>query len=119
MVDEDKLDMIHNAVAVGMAKEDAYALAALTPEEIQALDDDPFAQREIVSINKGLEFKLLTDMANVVHKQAIEGDHRAIAWSLEHLYPRYSNKPTQDLPQIHIHTTSQNDYDNVEIHEEE
>lgn len=118
MVAKEKIDMIHNAISVGMSKEDAYLFAGLLPREINEVEEDEQNQRDFAQLSHRHEYILLNKLDTVVNIQEENGDHRAIVWELEHLFPRYSGKPINELPAIHIHTST-NDNPNVEIHTEE
>lgn len=114
----DKEDKIHNALIVGMALEDAYIYAGLTPQEIEAAAEDTILQTKWHSIIKGYEFSLLKRMNDISQKQAKVGRETATTWMLEHEFPRYSGKPMSDLPPIHLHidNTDPADMDTVDIH---
>lgn len=114
----DKEDKIHNALIVGMALEDAYIYAGLTPQEIEAASEDTVLQTKWHSIIKGYEFSLLKRMNDISQKQAKVGRETATTWMLEHEFPRYSGKPMSDLPPIHLHidNTDPADMDTVDIH---
>lgn len=114
----DKEDKIHNALIVGMALEDAYIYAGLTPQEIEAAAEDVVLQTKWHSIIKGYEFTLLKRMNDISQKQAKVGRETATTWMLEHEFPRYSGKPMSDLPPIHLHidNTDPADMDTVDIH---
>lgn len=114
----DKEDKIHNALIVGMALEDAYIYAGLTPQEIEAASEDTILQTKWHSIIKGYEFSLLKRMNDISQKQAKVGRETATTWMLEHEFPRYSGKPMSDLPPIHLHidNTDPADMDTVDIH---
>lgn len=114
----DKGDKIHNALIVGMALEDAYIYAGLTPQEIEAASEDTVLQTKWHSIIKGYEFSLLKRMNDISQKQAKVGRETATTWMLEHEFPRYSGKPMSDLPPIHLHIDNIDpaDMDTVDIH---
>ena len=113
----DKQDKIHNALIIGMALEDAYIYAGLTPQEIEAVTEDIQLQTKWHSIIKGYEFSLLKRMNDVSQKQAKVGRETATTWMLEHMFPRYSGKPMNDMPDIHLHIdgTDPANYDTVTI----
>lgn len=113
----DKLDKIHNALVIGMALDDAYIYAGLTPQEIEAAAEDVQLQAKWHSIIKEYEFGLLKRMNDISQKQAKVGRESATTWMLEHMFPRYSGKPMTDLPDIHLHIdgTDPADYDTVMI----
>lgn len=114
----DKEDKIHNALIIGMALEDAYIYAGLTPQEIEAVGEDTALQTKWHSIIKGYEFTLLKRMNEISQKQAKVGRETATTWMLEHEFPRYSGKPMNDMPPIHLHIDAADPatYDTVEIH---
>lgn len=113
----DKLDRIHNALVIGMALDDAYIYAGLTPQEIEAVAEDIQLQSKWHSIIKEYEFGLLDRMNDISRKQAKVGRESATTWMLEHLFPRYSGRPMTDLPDIHLHIdgTDPANYDTVTI----
>lgn len=113
----EKQDKIHNALIVGMALEDAYIYAGLTPQEIEAVSEDADLQIKWHSIIKGYEFSLLKRMNDISAKQAKVGRETATTWMLEHEFPRYSGKPMNDMPDIHLHIdgTDPANYDTVII----
>lgn len=114
----DKEDKIHNALIIGMALEDAYIYAGLTPQEIEAVTEDDKLQLKWHQIIKGYEFSLLKRMNDISQKQAKVGRETATTWMLEHEFPRYSGKPMNDMPPIHLHIDAADpaDYDTVDIH---
>jgi hypothetical protein len=113
----DKEDKIHNALIIGMALEDAYIFAGLTPQEIEAVSEDEHLQLKWRQIIKGYEFSLLKRMNDISQKQAKVGRETATTWMLEHEFPRYSGKPMNDMPDIHLHIdgTDPANYDTVTI----
>lgn len=113
----DKEDKIHNALIVGMALEDAYIYAGLTPQEIEAASEDTVLQTKWHSIIKGYEFSLLKRMNDISQKQVKVGRETATTWMLEHMFPRYSGKPMNDMPPIHLHIDAADpaNYDTVTI----
>ena len=114
----DKEDKIHNALIIGMALEAAYIYAGLTPQEIEAVAEDPRLQVKWHQIIKGYEFTLLKRMDDISQKQAKVGRETATTWMLEHEFPRYSGKPMNEHPPIHLHidATDPADLDTVDIH---
>jgi len=114
----EKEDKIHNALIIGMALEDAYIYAGLTPQEIEAVTEDTALQVKWHQIIKGYEFSLLKRMNEISQKQAKVGRETATTWMLEHEFPRYSGKPMNDMPPIHLHIdgTDPANYDTVDIH---
>lgn len=117
MISQDKRDKIYNALIIGMALEDAYIYAGLTPTEIERVSNDDTLQAEWRSIIKSFEFSLLTRLDEVSKKQARMGKEAATTWMLEKMFPRYSGKPQGDVGTININITPQTDDDDcVEIH---
>ena len=114
----DKEDKIHNALIIGMALEDAYIYAGLTPQEIEVVSEDLQLQTKWHQIIKGYEFSLLKRMNDISQKQAKVGRETATTWMLEHEFPRYSGKPMNEHPPIHLHidATDPAKLDTVEIH---
>lgn len=100
-----------------MAYEDAILFAGFTESDIAAAADDEELQHSIAYYTKMLEFQLLGKLNEVVDKQVHMGRETALTWWLEHLNPRYSNKPTGTLPDLHIHLadTDPADLDTVSI----
>lgn len=113
----DKQDKIHNALIIGMALDDAYIFAGLTPQEIEAVAEDTQLQTKWHSIIKEYEFGLLKRMNDISQKQAKVGRETATTWMLEHMFPRYSGKPMSDMPDIHLHIDGADpaNYDTVMI----
>lgn len=103
LITTDKEDKIHNALIIGMALEDAYIYAGLTPQEIEAVSEDTDLQIKWHQIIKEYEFSLLRRMGDISQKQAKVGRETATTWMLEHMFPRYSGKPMNDMPDIHLH----------------
>ena len=99
----DKEDKIHNALLVGIALEDAYIYAGLTAQEIEAVAEDTGLQLKWHRIIKEYEFGLLKRMNDISQKQAKVGRETATTWMLEHMFPRYSGKPMNEHPPIHLH----------------
>ena len=117
LITTEKQDKIHNALIIGMALEDAYIFAGLTPQEIEAVSEDTELQIKWRSIIKGYEFSLLKRMNDISAKQAKVGRETATVWMLEHEFPRYSGKPMNDMPDIHLHIDGADpaNYDTVKI----
>jgi len=113
----EKQDKIHNALIVGMALEDAYIFAGLTPQEIEAVSEDITLQTRWHQIIKEFEFGLVKRMGDISQKQAKVGRETATTWMLEHMFPRYSGKPMNDMPDIHLHIDGADpaNYDTVTI----
>lgn len=104
-----------------MAYEDAILFAGFTETDIAEAADDEELQHSIAYYTKRLEFQLLGKLNEVVDKQVHMGKETALTWWLEHLNPRYSNKPTGTLPDLHIHLadTDPADLDTVSINNAE
>ena len=113
-----KEDKIHNALIIGMALEDAYIYAGLTPQEIEAVAEDAQLQTRWHQMIKEYEFTLVKRMNDISQKQAKVGREAATTWMLEHMFPRYSGKPMNEHPPIHLHidATDPADLDTVDIH---
>ena len=88
---------------VGIALEDAYIFAGLTAQEIEAVAEDTELQLKWHRIIKEYEYDLLKRMNDISQKQAKVGRETATTWMLEHMFPRYSGKPMNDMPDIHLH----------------
>ena len=114
----DKMDKIHNALMIGIALEDAYIFAGLTAQEIEAVAEDTTLQVKWHQMIKEYEFSLLKRMNDISAKQAKVGRETATTWMLEHMFPRYSGKPMNEHPPIHLHidATDPANLDTVEIH---
>lgn len=112
-----KEDRIYNALVIGMALEDAYIYAGLTPKEIEAVAEDTEHQVKWKQLTKEFEFGLLTRMDEVSQKQARLGREQATTWMLEHMFPRYSGKPQNEGGEVHLHFNDVDPatYDTVEI----
>ena len=117
MITQDKRDKIYNALLIGMALEDAYIYAGLTADEIVQVNEDTKLQAEWHQLIKSFEFSLLSDLQDVIRKQAKMGKEAALTWSLEKMFPCYSGKPQGDVGTINIHIQNQSDDDDcVELH---
>lgn len=112
-----KEDKIYNALVIGMALEDAYIYAGLTPSEIEGLAEDTEHQIKWKQLTKEFEFGLLNRMSEVSQKQAKMGREQATTWMLEHMFPRYSGKPQNEGGEVHLHFNNVDpvEYDTVEI----
>jgi hypothetical protein len=97
---EAQHDAVYNAIAVGMAIEDAYMYAGLSPQETLEASEDPALQTELTRYTKQLEYSLLDNMRVASRTQVANGKHEATAWLLERLYPRYSQKAQGDIGRI-------------------
>lgn len=112
-----KEDKIYNALVIGMALEDAYIYAGLTPAEIEAVAEDTTLQLKWRQLTKEFEFGLLNRMVEISQKQAKLGREQATTWMLEHMFPRYSGKPQNEGGEVHLHFNNVDPatYDTVEI----
>lgn len=117
MVDRAKLDKVYNALVVGMAIDDAYIYAGLTPDEIAEVSVSTQLQQRWSEVQKSHEFFLLGKLGDVIDKQARMGKEGAVTWALEHMYARYGGKG-QGGGDVHIHMSDSDpgDFDTVEIH---
>jgi len=102
MIDQDKLDQIHNALIIGMSLEDAYCYAGLSPDEIVELSEDTVQQQLFAQKIRTLEYTLLDNMRIGALRQLAMGDTRATQWLLEHIYPRYTKNASVDQVPINI-----------------
>lgn len=114
---QQKEDKIYNALVIGMALEDAYIYAGLTPSEIEAVAEDVDHQVKWRQLTKEFEFGLLNRMVEISQKQAKMGREQATTWMLEHMFPRYSGKPQNEGGEVHLHFNNVDpvEYDTVEI----
>lgn len=114
---QQKEDKIYNALVIGMALEDAYIYAGLTPSEIEAVAEDVDHQVKWRQLTKEFEFGLLNRMSEISQKQAKMGREQATTWMLEHMFPRYSGKPQNEGGEVHLHFNNVDpvEYDTVEI----
>lgn len=114
---QQKEDKIYNALVIGMALEDAYIYAGLTPSEIESLSEDTEHQLKWKRITKEFEYSLLNRMQEVSIKQAKLGREQATTWMLEHMFPRYSGKPQNEGGEVHLHFSNVDPatYDTVEV----
>lgn len=103
MIPGFKKDKIYNALITGMALEDAYIYAGLSPAEIEAVSEDEELQREFHEQIKSFEFVLLNRINDISQKQVRMGKEAATTWMLEHMFPRYSGKPQAEGGQVHLH----------------
>ena len=102
MITQDKVDNILNALMTGMALEDAYVFASLTPAEITEATENEEYQTQVAAASKQYEYGLLTKLNTVIDKQRNMGKEGAITWALEHMYPRYTSKNPGDGQPITI-----------------
>lgn len=118
MITDNKLTAIENALRVGMALEDALALAGLTPKDIAVVMEDEALQMKFSVIRRQHEYSLLNKMADVIDTQVRMGKEAGIIWMLERINPRWSGKPQDEKQSIHLHFKDEDpaDYDTVVIH---
>ena len=103
MISKVKQDLIYNALLVGMDLKDAYIFAGLTETEILDASEDQTLQAQWAQQTKRYEYDLLEKLGEVIDKQVRMGKENAITWMLEHTNPRYSGKPQNELPDLHLH----------------
>lgn len=117
LLTQAKEDKIYNALVIGMALDDAYIYAGLTPSEIEEVTEDAEHQLKWKRITKEFEYGLLNRMNEVSIKQAKLGREQATTWMLEHMFPRYSGKPQNEGGEVHLHFNNVDPatYDTVEI----
>lgn len=113
----EKEDKIYNALIIGMALEDAYIYAGLTPQEIEKVVEDDYYQQKWRQLTKDFEYNLLNRLVSISEKQAKMGRETATTWMLEHMFPRYSGKPQNEGGEVHLHFNDVDPatYDTVEI----
>lgn len=113
----EKEDKIYNALIIGMALEDAYIYAGLTPQEIEKVVEDDYYQQKWRQITKDFEYTLLNRLVSISEKQSKMGREAATTWMLEHMFPRYSGKPQNEGGEVHLHFNDIDPvtYDTVEI----
>jgi hypothetical protein len=119
MISRDKKDLVYNALLVGMELHDAYIFAGMSESEILEASEDVEFQATCAKNSKVLEYTMLEKLNEVIEKQVHMGKENAITWVLEHTNPRYSGKPQNTMPDIHLHIDSADPatYDNVTIKE--
>lgn len=119
MISRDKKDLVYNALLVGMELHDAYIFAGMSESEILEASEDVEFQATCSKNSKVLEYTMLEKLNEVIEKQVHMGKENAITWVLEHTNPRYSGKPQNTMPDIHLHIDSADPatYDNVTIKE--
>ena len=113
----EKEDKTYNALIIGMALEDAYIYAGLTPQEIEKVVEDDYYQQKWRQLTKDFEYGLLSRLVSISEKQAKMGREAATTWMLEHMFPRYSGKPQNEGGEVHLHFNDVDPatYDTVEI----
>ena len=118
MVSSHKLDLIHNALLIGMSLDDAYIFASCTEEEIIEIKENDRLQAEYQSMLRAFEYQLLEKLGKVIDKQVNMGRENALTWMLEKTNPRYTNKPTLTLPEIKLNVVREDPakVDTVDIH---
>lgn len=102
MITEEKLDNIINSLMVGMALDDAFVFAGLTPAEITEVTENEDLAARFASEVKQFEYSLLSKLNTVIDKQKNMGKEGAITWALEHMFPRYTSKNPGDGQPITI-----------------
>jgi hypothetical protein len=118
MITQDQEDSIYNALLVGMALEDAYIYAGLSPNQILFVSEDTEYQLKFRKLTKEMEFSLLDNMRLASNRQVASGKHEATAWLLEKLYPRYSGKTTPEMGKIELIINNKDDTSEImEIYE--
>lgn len=116
---QQQIDSITNAMLVGMARSDALVYAGLTTQQIAAIAEDEMWQSKFHKLEKDHEYGLLDRLKRVIEKQERAGKDSAVTWALEHMYPRYSNKPQEEGKQIIINFGEKDpamDKERVEVH---
>lgn len=100
---QEQNELIQDALLIGMALDDAYIFAGLSPADIAAVSEDEELQASFAKTAKTFEYDLLTRLNKVVEKQSLVGNDHAITWTLEHMYPnRYANKTQGDGKTVNI-----------------
>lgn len=119
MITEEEKDKVFNCLLVGMAPSDAYIYAALKPAQIAELEEDEDWQAWIASQTRAHEYSLLKKLHEVIDQQVLDAKDSAVTWALEHLYPRYSGKPTAEGQPINISFAGVDPVglDTVEVHQ--
>lgn len=114
----EKEDKIYNALIIGMALEDAYIYAGLTPQEIEKVVEDDYYQQKWRQLTKDFEYTLLNRLVSISEKQSKMGRETATTWMLEHMFPRYSGKPQNEGGEVHLHFNDIDPatYDTVEVY---
>lgn len=114
---QKKEDDIYNALTIGMALEDAFVYAGLTPDEIERVSEDAEWQRKWRQVTKQFEYHLLSDLRDIADKQVRMGKEGAVTWMLEKMFPRYSGKPQAEGGEVHLHFNNVDPatYDTVEV----
>lgn len=102
MITEEKIDNITNSLMVGMALDDAFVFAGLTPAEITEATENEDLAAKFASLAKQYEYSLLSKLNAVIDKQKNMGKEGAITWALEHMFPRYTSKNPGDGQPITI-----------------
>lgn len=108
-------DAISNALLIGMAREDAFVYAGLSPQQIADIAEDEEWQSRLRKLEKEHEYDLLARLKSIITKQERAGKEGAVTWALEHMYPRYSNKPQEEGKQIIINFADNDPADDKEV----
>ena len=108
-------DAIVNALLIGMVREDAFVYAGLSPQQIADIAEDEEWQMRLRKLEKEHEYDLLSRLKNIMTKQERAGKEGAVTWALEHMYPRYSNKPQEEGKQIIINFADSDPADDKEV----
>lgn len=103
MISQRHIDLITNALSVGMALEDACVYAALSPAQIAYVMEDETMQGRFAQVRKQHEYRLLNTLDNIIETQQRMGKEGATTWLLERINPRYSGKPQDEKQSIHLH----------------
>jgi hypothetical protein len=101
---ERTIEAIINALNVGMAPEDAFIYAGLTPEELVLATESEHYQAKWRQCSKQLEYSLLDNVRVASLREVAAGRSDSTRWMLERLFTRYSAKQvgTEQTP-IHLH----------------
>lgn len=112
-----QLDEIYDALVAGMNMEEAYAYAALNPDQIEYCNNNLQLQTQWKKITYSLEYDLLNRMNEISKFQAAVGNDRATTWMLEHYFPRFAKVQPQQHGDVHLHFSDRDpaSYDTVEI----
>jgi hypothetical protein len=102
MITQQQEDDIYNALLVGMAMDDAYVFAGLSPRQMVEISEDQEKQLMFRRLTRQLEFSLLDNMVTTSKRQMSQGKCDATTWLLEKLYPRYKGVATDNSGKIEI-----------------
>lgn len=100
-----KIDLIYNALMIGLSLKDAFIYAGCTEAEISDILSDDIQMAKYNQIIKQFEYGLLEKLQTVADKQMNMGKEAALTWMLERVNPdRWGGKAkTDELPDVHIH----------------